>query len=107
MVRPCVVQNHAQHVQREGLLVAMYTGEDDEQGQTHHNNCVEFYRIVRASYTHDEMKGMAVRAAATFKIAAERGLIPWEYDGQREDLARDLHDDSFKWPEPPAWGEAA
>ena len=88
----------------------MFTGEDDEdQGRAPEPcNVAEFYRIVRASYTIEEVHGMAVRAAATFKLAAERGLIPWEYDGQREDLAAEIHDNAtFDWPDPPEWGKAA
>lgn len=62
---------------------------------------VEFYRIVRASFTPDEFEAMARRAETTIRVAKIRGLIPWENDGERE---QPFH---FEFPEPPQWGEAA
>lgn len=66
-------------------------------------DAVEFFRVVRASFTVDEYRALQERAAHTIRVAKIRGLIPWEYDGERDNSLNA----EFEWPDPPRWGEAA
>lgn len=70
----------------------------------------EFYRIVRASYTREELREFIVKSDLAVRIAKIRGLIPWDYDGERDDVQRRTftHEvQEFDFPDPPRWGEAA
>lgn len=74
---------------------------------------IEFYRIVQGSYEPDEFRGMTTRMNLAVRVAKVRGLIPWDYDGEREatlsgmtyeDIRRAGDDEgrgSFDWPDAP------
>lgn len=49
------------------------------------NNCVTFYRIVKASFTEEEFREWLERTNLAVRVAKIRGLIPWDYDGERAD----------------------
>jgi hypothetical protein len=68
---------------------------------------VRFYAIVKASYTREEMHEFVLRTDLAVRVAKIRGLIPWDYDGDREDTQRrttyrDVQ--GFDFPDPPTWG---
>lgn len=65
----------------------------------------EFYNVVRSSYSVEEWAAMQKRAMRSIFNCKVRGVLPWAYEGEREDMLETL--DSFDWPEPPAWERAA